>query len=190
MIILGSAWKSKERSVRNFALLWIAAFGLFWWSWEPATECYRMGEAVPFALLMILGLQRWMRKEIALGLGTVFAATLLWINWQTRINPMSLAEHNNLYQQTISLAKLTPDNSLYLTEGGLPWIYLLYFTGRSGWNIHLLRPEQITLRIQQRKAHMAIFIFSSALRDESAQSWLSSYKLKPIAPGLPWLQVQ
>jgi len=190
MIILFSAWKSKERSIRNFALLWIAAFGLFWWTWEPATECYRMGEAVPFAILILLGLERWARQEIALGFGTVFAATLLWINWQTRIDPMSRTENNNLYQQTISLAKLTPENSLYLTEGGLPWIYLLYFTGRSGWNVHLLQPDQIAIRIRQHKAFLAIFIFSSALRDESVKTWLSTYKLKPVAPGLPWLQLQ
>ena len=44
-----------------------------------------------------------------------------------------------------NLAKLSPDKSLYLTTGGTPWIYLLYFSGRSAWNAELSSAETVVV---------------------------------------------
>jgi hypothetical protein len=189
-LVLFFAWKATDPWRRNFALLWIGVFALFWWSWEPSTECYRMAEAVPFGILLTLGLQQWKQEKRALGVGLILAMTFLGINWQTRVYLMNQTENNTLYMQTLAVAKLTPSNSLYLTEGGLPWIYLLYFTGRSGWNIHLLRTDRLAQHLKKNKSIQSIFVYSSALRDASAQAWLTDYKLVPVAPGLPWLQLQ
>ena len=37
----------------------------------------------------------------------------------------------------LTLSKMTSPDSLYLTEGGLSWLYWLYFTGRTAWNVRV-----------------------------------------------------
>ena len=76
-----------------------------------------------------------------LALAGGWMASLGIITFFTRARPMHDSLNNGVYQQTMTLAKTTPDHSLYLTEGGLPWMYLLYFTGRSAWNVQAMSRE-------------------------------------------------
>lgn len=183
------ALRSKQRKVTYFAMIWIGIYGLLLMTWEPSTLCYRMSEAMPFALLLALGIERlpktWLRWGV-LGVGIV-STTLL--TWQTRILPMSHEDGNALFNQIRLLAKITPANSIYLTEGGPTWIYMLYFTGRTALNLQNVPSDKIEDMVNRHKKFVPTFVHTSALRDPVAKAWLDRYTLKQLSPELPWLKV-
>ena len=111
------------------------------------------------------------------------------VNAVTQILPMNRPGLNSAYSQTVELSQLTPATSLYLTTGGTPWIYLLYFTGRTAWNIRHWPPASLAHEIQRQKSTRSIFIQSDVAHSDKAQSWIEAYKLKPVSPDLAWQQL-
>jgi len=154
------AWSKsskKDLSLTRFALVWIVAYGLFLSTWEPATLCYRMTDILPWGILMAVGL-----KDMRLGtqgiLLSLLLATTLTVNGLTRIGPMSRPEENTLYQDTLTLSKITPSDSLYITEGGMAWLYLLYFAGRTAWNRQSWDPQKLSEIITRQKKIRPVYI--------------------------------
>jgi len=105
---------------------------------------------------------------------------------------MSDVQRNYVYQESLELTNLTPANSLYLTTGGLEWIYLLYFFGRPAWDLHsLLRdPDHLDKEITRHLLMNPIFIQATALQNDMMKPRLLHFKMRPLGKSLPWLQLQ
>jgi hypothetical protein len=145
-----------QRSIA-FALLWIGVYGLFLSTWEPATLCYRMADIIPLGILMAAGLRSL--KIAAQGiLISLLLATTLTVNLTTRILPMRQMEQNTLYQETLTLSRITSPDSLYITEGGMSWMYLLYFTGRAAWSRSSWDPLRLDEEIARQKKIRPVYI--------------------------------
>jgi len=112
---------------------------------------------------MAVGLKPLKTAAQAILIGILLTTTLS-VNLATLIGPMRRPERNSLYQKTIALSKMTSPESLYITEGGTSWIYLLYFTGRTAWNRHSLAPERLNEEIARQKKVRPVYI-------QSGPSW-------------------
>jgi hypothetical protein len=190
--LIGLSFKKKRSPAWMFSLLWLAIYGLFFWTWEPRTECYRMTDMIPLSLLLALGLQALPQGTVRWATLTLLFVTLYSVNWRTLIAPMHNVENNTLYQETMALARATPESSLYLTTGGTPWIYLLYFTGRSAWDLHSFQrdPQHFASELRRHAAIQPVYVQSDALKGEGSQAWAFSYHTRPLDPNLPWQQLQ
>jgi hypothetical protein len=178
----------KKQPMISFAALWLGVYALFFFTWEPETLCYRVTDILPFSLLVMMGLLAVHHRGLRLALAGSWMASLMLVNGWTLAIPMHHSERNHVYQQTVALARMTPDQSLYLTNGGLTWIYLLYFTGRSAWNVQNLSIEEFDSRWSTLTPRPALYVASGVLRDSQAAPWLERHHLKVI-PELPWLEV-
>lgn len=185
------SFKKRHQPLWVFCILWLLVYGIFFWTWEPETECYRMSDAAPIALLMMLALQTWEKKVFKWAIIMLLFLTTFPLNLMTRIIPMSHASENVSFQQTLDLSRKTPQDSLYLTGGGAAWIYLLYFTGRLAWNLHSFRHDLPRLESEITRHHKLgpVFIQSSILGDGLVRFWLARYKLQPLDKNLPWVQL-
>lgn len=172
----------------GFALLWIGVYALFFCTWEPGMLCYRMADAIPYSLLFAIGVQALPVRATRYTLAGFWLVSLGIVNFCTRAWPMHDTARNWLYQQTVLLAKVTPERSIYLTEGGLPWIYMLYFTGRSAWNVQAMSLADFDASWSQLKPRPALYAMSSLLRDPQAAAWLLRHPMH-VLPDLPWLEV-
>jgi hypothetical protein len=172
-----------------FCMLWLAVYGIFFWTWEPATECYRMTDLIPLGILMAFGLKT-LKRAAPYAVLTVLFLSFFALNLRTRIYPMQDARRNTLYQETLALANATPDQSLYLTAGQTPWIYLLYFSGRTAWNLHSLQRDPLRLESEVARgvSTRPVFIRKDAI--SLTGPWLARHKLLPVGDSLPWLQVR
>ncbi len=150
----------------GFAWLWLAVYGLFLSTWEPSTLCYRMTDIIPLGILLALGLKTF-RSSSQMAFVSIFLASLFTVNITTLIRPMNRPDQNADYQETLRLSKITSPDSLYITEGGIPWIYLLYFTGRTAWNAHSFEPERLKQEIARQKMHRAVYIQKGSLWEKS-----------------------
>lgn len=186
--LIGMSWKQKQEKLWVFCVIWLAVYALFFWTWEPGTECYRLTDFVPLAVLFALGLKNLSRK-VQYGMSLLLIGTLLPINWVSRIQPMSQAENNLVFQEIQELRAVTPEDSLYLTPGGLTWIYLLYFTGRSAWNVHSFQrnPEFFDKELDRHLKIQPIYIHAQAVDLAHASK---RHKLKLVKDSLPWQQIQ
>jgi hypothetical protein len=184
--------RQRHGRIWMFCALWLGVYAVFFWTWEPHTECYRMTDMIPIALLLALGLQGLPAHAEQRAASGLLLLTLLLINSRTRLAPMHEAQNNPLYQQTLALASVTPENSLYLTGGSSPWLYVLYFTGRSAWDLHAFNrdPQRMNSEIRRHQANQPVFIQSSAVELLGGQPGLSGYKLRPVGPVPTWLQLQ
>ena len=149
--------KQKSQKVTHFCWLWFAAYGLLLSTWEPTTLCYRMTDIIPFGLLLAIGLRAWPPARQII-LAAMFFGTTLALNASTQILPMHEIKLNRVYQDTLSLSKITPPDSLYITHGGPPWIYLLYFTGRTAWNADLFDHERLAEEIERQKREHPVYV--------------------------------
>ena len=150
--LIGSFSERKARRAR-FSWIWLATYGLFLSTWEPSTFCYRMTDVIPLGILFALGLKNRL-PHIQILLLALFLGSTFSVNLTSRILPMHDAGRNTVYQETLSLSKISPPDSLYITPGGLPWIYLLYFTGRTAWDENRIPPARMDEEIRrQKKAH-------------------------------------
>jgi len=192
LVLLGSSFKQKRDARWAFCMLWLAVYGLFFWTWEPTTECYRMTDLIPLAMLLALGATTWKERSVRWILLTLLFATLLPVNLRTRIYPMNDPQRNLIYQNTIDLANRTPSESIYLTIGGITWIYLLYFSGRTAWDLHsfMRDPDRLGREIARHYSTRPVFIQTYALETDLVKPWLTHYKLHPLGHSLPWLQLQ
>jgi len=156
ILLYRAASEFHDRSVQ-FALLWLGVYGLFLSTWEPATLCYRMIDIIPLGILLAAGLKtlKPVAQEI---LSSLILATTLTVNLATRIGPMRRPEENSFYQETLALSKITSPDSLYVSEGGLSWMYLLYFTGRTAWNKHSLDPQRLSAEIARQKKIRPVYL--------------------------------
>lgn len=178
-----------DTRLKQFALLWIGVYGLLLWTWEPSTLCYRMSEAIPFALLVGGGLtQLASAKRRNLLLGTAILSTAA-LTLMSRIKPMSRDSLNPLYRQTLALAAITPKNGLFLTDGPSEWMYMLYFTGRTTLNLKRLAPEKIANDVEHHSTVEPVFVHTAALRDDAHATWLNRFRLQQVSPDLPWAKV-
>src|SRR5262249_40679736 len=146
----------KDKTWR-FSLLWLAAYGIFLSTWEPATLCYRITDIIPLGLIMASGLQsfRWPWQVLW---SAAFLGTTLSVNAATRILPMHDPELNSVYQQTLTLSKITSPESLFVVEGGLHVIYLPYFAGRETWNASSLDAKRLAEEIGKQKKARPVYI--------------------------------
>ncbi len=185
------SWKHKHQRLWKFCALWLILYGIFFWTWEPRTECYRMTDFIPLGILLALGLKSLPRAWQWATAGTLLV-TLLWVNLHTRILPMEKAQNNSSFQDVQAVTAATPDNSIYLTEGGLTWIYLLYFTGRTAWNVHSFArdPRYFQAEVQRHLKTRPIFIQATAVHADRGLPWRALHKLIPIKDTLPWLEIQ
>ena len=156
LLFLAGSAKTQDRRWIRFSALWLAAYGLLLSTWEPATLCYRMTDIIPLGILFALGLKSW-RVPNQILLASVFLASTLSVNLATRILPMHDASRNSTYQDTLSLSKISSPNSLYITPGGAPWIYLLYFTGRTAWNANTYDPGRLADEINRQKKQHSVY---------------------------------
>jgi hypothetical protein len=192
LLLMGLAFfygrRSKLTPLAIFSGIWLGVYALFFSTWEPQTLCYRMTDLLPFTLLLMSACLVWPRRRTRLALAGCWMLSLGVINFFARARPMHDSMNNPFYQQTITLAKTTPDHSLYMTSGGLMWIYMLYFTGRSTWNTHLLSLDEFDQRWSNLKPRPSLYAASVLLQNPETASWLTRHHLK-IMPGLPWLEV-
>jgi hypothetical protein len=153
LVIRGS--RQSEKMTR-FAWLWIGVYGLFLSTWEPQTVCYRMTDIIPIGILLAFGL-RDLKRSTQKIVATFLVLSTFTLNLTTRILPMHDAAQNKAYQETLSLSKITSPNSLYLTHGGLLWIYLPYFAGREAWNVTSFPPEALGLEVAREKRSRTVY---------------------------------
>ncbi len=155
-LLIGGSQRKSER-LTSFSWIWLAVYGLFLSTWEPATLCYRMTDVLPVGILLALGLRRW-RPVFQVVLALLFLGSTLTVNFVSRILPMHQPDQNAVYQETIMLSKMTPPNSVYVTNGGLLWIYLLYFTGRTAWNADAFEPRRLEEEIARQKQSRPVYV--------------------------------
>jgi hypothetical protein len=189
--LLAMSLKNRRERLWIFCALWLAIYGIFFWTWEPATECYRMTDLAPLAILIALGVQAVAAERRRWQLTGILFLTLFPLNLRTRIVPMSNPRRNLLYQQIMDLTQATPDNSLYLTAGGSAWIYILYFTGRTAWDLHAFARDPVRLE-SEIKRHLAMqpgYVQAAAVQSGLAQPWLEK-KLGPRVDELPWYRLR
>jgi len=187
LLIRGSALPSEK--LARFSGLWLGVYGLFLSTWEPETLCYRMTDIIPLGILLALGLQS-MRRRLQALLISLLLVSMLTINWFSQIRPMHQSERNSIYQDTLNLSKTTSPNSLYITGGGIPWIYILYFTGRSAWNTRAFTAAQLENELNRQKRARPVYIQSLLLRDPKVLESLKTQKLQQVEEGSSWLQVR
>ena len=157
LILLLRAFRQFHDRAVAFALLWLGVYGLFLSTWEPATLCYRLTDIIPLGILMAAGLKSLKTAAQAILMGLLLVTTFP-VNLATRIGPMHRPEENLLCQETLTLSKITPPDTLYITEGGMSWIYLLYFTGRTAWNRHSMTPQRLKEEIARQKKIRPVYI--------------------------------
>lgn len=185
----GTALRTRWDKLKTFCLLWIASYALLFWTWEPATLCYRMSEAIPFGLWFATGLMTISQKWLRYGLASLALTSTLFLTLFSQIMPMTREQNNILFSRTKALAAATPAQSLYLTMGTQEWIYLLYFTGRASLNLPQIPDGKSEAQLMTVLANVPVYVEASALHNEREKRWLSKFKQRPIAEGLPWLQV-
>jgi len=56
-ILLRASLKVKTDAWWVFSVLWLGTYAVFFWTWEPMTECYRMTDVIPLAILLALGVK-------------------------------------------------------------------------------------------------------------------------------------
>lgn len=189
--ILGCAClAARESKLRTFCWIWLAAYGVFLWTWEPSTLCYRMTDIIPLALLCQMGLQPLRSNALRYALAGGLLAALGFLTWTYQVEPMSHSEYNTAYTQTMQLARATPDRSLYLTRGGTPWIYLLYFTGRTAWSTENVSYEKFLSLADHSRQTMRVYFAGDLLSDPRLQPFLTNHPLKQVTPDLPWFEWQ
>ncbi len=181
----------KDRLWR-FAMLWIGTYALFFFTWEPDNIHYRMGDVVPLALLISLGLKKLKSARFFYGFGGLGLALLLAVNLQTRIRPMSRLEKNTVYSEVSALSHRTAPESLYLTTGGTRWLYFLYFSGRQAWNVAENGAQGAVTadRLRQALARGPVYLYEEAGLSPNMQNVLVQFHLTPIAENPLWFQVQ
>jgi hypothetical protein len=160
LLVAQSGAQSSDKAVR-FSGLWLGTYGLFLSTWEPTTLCYRITDIIPLGILLAFGLRSW-RWPYPILASCLFLGSTLASNASTQIIPMHQIEQNTVYQETLTLSKITPANSLYITEGGPLWIYLLYFTGREAWNARSLDPERLTEEIHRQKHYRPVYMLNGS----------------------------
>jgi hypothetical protein len=190
--LLRRSFQKRKDARWVFCILWLAVYGIFFWTWEPTTECYRMTDMIPWAILGALGISTLKQPRLQRALAAVLAASFIPLTLRTRIYPMQDEHRNHIYQEVRHLTQRTPEDSIYLTVGGIPWIYLLYFSGRTAWNLRSFTrdPERFKREIARHLRSRPIFIRAETASIELAQSWLKDYKPRPLDPSSPWLQIQ
>jgi hypothetical protein len=155
VFLIRSLSERRERA-SSFSWIWLGTYALFLSTWEPATLCYRMTDVVPLGILFALGLKNWKPRTQNI-LTALFLGCTLSVNLMSRILPMHDAGRNSTYQETLSLSKISPPNSLYITDGGPRWIYLLYFTGRTAWNANLYPPGRLEEEVARQKKGRPVY---------------------------------
>jgi len=157
LALLIKGWDLKSERLARFSWIWLGTYGLFLSTWEPITYCYRMTDILPWAILLALGLKSWKASSQLLIAGVLLLTTAT-INVSTRAAPMRDIEQNVVYEDVLTLSRMTPPNSLYITTGGLPWIYLLYFTGRTAWNAKHFEATRLAEEIARQKKMRPIYV--------------------------------
>ena len=155
--VLACSLRHWSDQVARFAWLWIGVYGLFLSTWEPATLCYRMTDIIPLGILLALGLRPLTRPR-QLSIVSLLLCSTLMLNVFTRILPMHDATQNTAYQETLSLSKINPPNSLYIVSGGLSLIYLPYFAGREAWNAGSFDPKWLASEIARQKRTRPVYL--------------------------------
>jgi hypothetical protein len=144
--------RTPRRGVFLTALIWLAVYGAFFSTWEPETECYRLFDFVPIGLLLAAAYAHVKNPAIFRSVAAFLALSLLAVNLSTRALPMTETRNNAIFHEFSGLAKGTPQNSVYWTAGGRRWIYILYFSGRQGFNVAPLRkrPDRLAALLADR----------------------------------------
>jgi hypothetical protein len=181
----------RRDAIWRLAAIWLVTYGLFFWSWEPQTECYRLTDWIPLVLLLSVAIQQ-LHGVTAYALLLVIVLGFAAVNLRTRILPMQDAQRNAAFQEITALAAKTAPNTLYLTVGGMPRLYLLYFAGRAAWDLNNFAgdPARLGAEITRRAATAPAVIRQDAVSTPAAQPWVTRYHLKALSPDLPWLQLQ
>jgi len=148
--------RTSEKMIR-FCLLWVAVYGIFLWTWEPATLCYRMIDVIPLGIVMAVGLKTY-SKPTQLFMTVFLLASLLMINAVSLAGPMHHSERNIRYQESLRLSKMTPVNSLYVTQDPMLWLYLLYFTGRTAWNQSTTNAPILAAELERQKRVRPVYM--------------------------------
>jgi hypothetical protein len=156
LTFLARSAKTDDRRMIRFSTFWLASYGLLLSTWEPATLCYRMTDIIPLGILFALAMRTW-RVPVQILLACLFLTSTFAVNLTTRILPMHEVGRNSTYQETLSLSKISPPNSLYITPGGAPWIYLLYFTGRTAWNANMYDSGRLADEITHQKTQRPVY---------------------------------
>jgi len=159
-VLIRGLTQRSERLAR-FSWLWLGVYGLFLSTWEPPVLCYRLPDVLPLGILLALGLRSW-RSSIQIFLASLFLGSTLALNLLSLIVPMHQPERNQVYQDTLTLSRISNPDSLYISEGGLSWIYLLYFTGRKAWNARVFEPQQLAEEISLQKRRRPVYVQEGA----------------------------
>jgi hypothetical protein len=155
--LLVRGWGERSDRLSRFSCLWLGVYGILLSTWEPSTLCYRMTDILPLGILLALGLRTW-RAPIQVLLVSLMLVSTLTLNLFTRIIPMHRTEQNATYQDTLSLSRITPANSLYVANNSLTWLYLLYFTGRTAWYTRSFEPNRLEAGIMRQKHSRPVYV--------------------------------
>jgi hypothetical protein len=159
--LLIRSWEHRQEKVWRFSWIWLGVYGLFLSTWEPTTLCYRLPDVIPLGILLALGLGSF-RVSAKIVLASLWLGSTFTVNWMSRIAPMHEIQRNSVYQDTLTLSKITPPSSLYITTGGPTWLYLLYFTGRTAWNANDFTPDQLKDAIKREKRVRPIYMLKGS----------------------------
>jgi len=173
----------------RFSLLWLGTYGLFLSTWEPGQLAYRTADVLPLGILLAEGLVRFKEPVRPLLIGFLLAS-LLTINLQTRIRPMHRPQQNAAYQEALHLSRITSPRSLYLTGGGLSWIYLLYFTGSTAWNARTFNAGALSSEVARLKRERPVYMQSGLLNDPAVADAVEGFRLTKLEQDPLWLQIQ
>ncbi|MFA5974719.1 MAG: hypothetical protein WC859_00960 [Elusimicrobiota bacterium] len=182
------SFRHRADRIWRFSLLWIGVYALFLWTWEPRTLLYRMADVIPLGLLLAVGLARGLSETTRRWCLAGLVGSTLAVNFVTLIRPMHAAKNNAAYQQTLALARGTPSDAFYLMEGGVPWIYLLYFTGRPAWNVTRIPSDLLKTEVTKLKQRAPVFAHESLLQEPMAHVWMRTYRLRKVV-NLPWVEL-
>ena len=144
---------------------------------------------MPLGILLAEGLARFKEPVRPLLIGLLLASVLT-INLQTRIRPMHRTQQNAAYQDALHLSRITSPRSLYLTGGGLSWIYLLYFTGSTAWNARTFNAATLPREIARLKRERPVYMQSDLLNDPEVAHAVKGFKLTKLEQDPLWLQIQ
>lgn len=178
-----------QGAARNMAaasLVWVAAYGCVFTSWEPGTMVYRISDLIPLLTLLALGGQA-LAPAWRVGAPACLAALLAAGNLASEVRPRSLAANNPRLARMEFLKARTPEGSWVTVasgDAGNDELYLPFFAERRPLMLGRYdgRLGELTLRVDRLlAADTPVFTTSRCLNEETWAEILAPFLPEPVA---------
>jgi hypothetical protein len=157
--------------------LWLAAYFVFFSTWEPENMNYHLAELVPLWALVTLSLDGradFGRLTLAVGV-----AALALNNWFNGIAPMLRPAANARLQEMAAVKAATPENAWVATGPDIGQVYVPYFAERKPLILadEARRPDAFELK-------EPVYVLPELLNDARWKSRLTGdFELEPVPTG-------